>query len=300
MDCGAGFNNAIKKFDYTDILGWSFSRYDKFMQCKRQYFYDYYSKYDMEYSRQQINRLKAMTGLHLEAGNIVHVALKTLLERLLKDESEVDRSKFLNYALGLAQKYCASKTFTEVYYGAWEHVKTDLVYEKAETCLTNFLDAPRYGWIKDTAITGKKNWIIEPGGFGETRINGLKAYCKVDFLFPVEDEIYIIDWKSGKRDPVKHRKQLLGYTAWAAFHLGCPLERLKPIVAYLNPDYVESKIILDAQELKDFSNIVKQETGEMYKYCKDIELNIPVDKNKFSKTDNVNICKYCNYRELCR
>ena len=35
-----------EKFDYTPILGWSVTRYDKFLTCKRQYYYEYYGKYD--------------------------------------------------------------------------------------------------------------------------------------------------------------------------------------------------------------------------------------------------------------
>ena len=31
--------NDIERFEFSDILGWSVSRYDKFLVCKRQYFY---------------------------------------------------------------------------------------------------------------------------------------------------------------------------------------------------------------------------------------------------------------------
>ena len=51
----------IKRFAYTDILGWSISRYDKFLNCKRQYFYDYYGKFDKEFSLEKIQQLKALT-----------------------------------------------------------------------------------------------------------------------------------------------------------------------------------------------------------------------------------------------
>ena len=81
--------------------------------------------------------------------------------------------------------------------------------------------------------------MIEPPGYGQTEINGLKAYCKVDFLFPVEDMIYIMDWKTGKADTDKHTKQMIGYSAWASYHFEHAPEKIQPIIAYLKPDYSE-------------------------------------------------------------
>ena len=43
--------NDITRYEYSDILGWSVSRYDKFCLCRRQYYYDYYGKYDAEFPR---------------------------------------------------------------------------------------------------------------------------------------------------------------------------------------------------------------------------------------------------------
>ena len=39
----------IKKYAYTPILGWSFSRNEIFSNCKRKYFYNYYAKHDTEF-----------------------------------------------------------------------------------------------------------------------------------------------------------------------------------------------------------------------------------------------------------
>ncbi|MEY3127310.1 MAG: hypothetical protein RL273_1487, partial [Bacteroidota bacterium] len=44
----------------------------------------------------------------------------------------------------------------------------------------NLIKSERFDWIK--ARSNKSDWIIEPYGYGETRIKELKAYFKVDFL----------------------------------------------------------------------------------------------------------------------
>ena len=51
----------IKKFPFTSILGWSVSRYDIFNNCKRQYYYFYYGKFDKEFPVSKINELKTLT-----------------------------------------------------------------------------------------------------------------------------------------------------------------------------------------------------------------------------------------------
>jgi hypothetical protein len=37
----------------------------------------------------------------------------------------------------------------------------------------------------------------------------------------------------------------------------------------------------------------------MYKYCQDVEDNVPLAKVEFPMTDNLILCRYCNFRELC-
>jgi hypothetical protein len=292
--------NKIKKFGYTDILGWSVSRYDKFSACRRQYFYDYYAKFDPEHPRAKIDTLKKMTSVPLETGNIVHDAIKVLLERLLVSEAPVDKDRFFDFALEKARSYCSSKVFSEVYYGDRETVNPDDVFTGVKNCLSNFLGSERYDWIIKKAITNKTGWVVEPPGFGETRISGMKAYCKVDFLFPVENEVFILDWKTGRQDERKHKKQMLGYSSWAAYHCEISPDRIVPVVVYLQPAYGEMHAKFDDADVAGFITQVEAESKEMQGFCANVEKNIPRDKSDFVKTENPRICQYCNYRELCR
>ena len=66
--------------------------------------------------------------------------------------------------------------------------------------MLNFLESERFEWIKESAISEIENWIIEPQGFGESRLDGLKLYCKVDFLTPFDGKIVILEWKTGKNE----------------------------------------------------------------------------------------------------
>jgi hypothetical protein len=290
----------IKKFNFTSILGWSSSRYDLFTSCKRKYYYNYYAKYDEEFTRAHIDALKRLTSIPLEIGNIVHDVNKVILERLQKTAQPINSTKFQQYVHNKTLEYCHAKTFQEVYYQKLSQIDFENeVYPKVNLALNNFLQNKRFNWLLSDALPASDQWVVEPGGYGETRVNELKAYCKVDFLFPIGEELYIIDWKTGKAHPEKHKKQMLGYTSWAAYHYGVPAEKIVPIVVYLLPEYQETSIRFTQTEIEQFNQQVKDETVQMYEYCTNVNDNVPRAKSEFLLTEQKIFCNYCSYKELC-
>jgi len=288
----------MKKFVFTPKLGWSVSRYNLFETCKRQYYYNYYAKYDPEYPAKKILALKKMTSIPLEVGNIVHDVNKTLLERLQKTAKGIDKTRFHDYARKMTEEYVRTKTFQEVYYGRMKSVGPSDLFNKVRMSLNNLLNSDRFTWLIDHAVLKKDEWLIEPPGYGETRIGGMKAYCKVDFLFPVNDRLFIMDWKTGKSDLKKHRRQMVGYAAWATYHFGKDPAKISPIVAYLHPHYKEINITVNSSDIEAFARQIRKETAEMNKFCQDVKKNLPKDKALFTPKKS-KLCDYCNFRALC-
>ena len=288
----------IKKFEYTAILGWSSTRYDIFSECKRKYYYQYYAKFDKEFQRDRINFLKGLTSIPMEIGNISHDVLKEVLERLKKSTVPIDKQKFEDYVKNISQA-STEKNFFEVHYKVQEEIDPDQLFHKTYTSLNNFLESERFEWIKESAISEMDKWIIEPEGYGESRLDGLKLYCKVDFMFPSGEKIIILDWKTGKKNEKKHSKQLVGYAAWASFHLDRKASDIEPIIVYLHPEYEEISLNPTEDELIEYKERIFSETKEMYGYCKNFEENIPLDKEAFPLLEDTAICRYCNYKELC-
>jgi len=289
----------VKRFDFTPILGWSVSRYDVFQLCKRQYFYTYYGKYDTIIPEWKINTLKKMTSIPLEIGNIAHDIIEVLLTRLQKTDDPIDTHRFADYVRRKTEDYCNAKIFSEIYYTEINRIDADDIFKTVKMCLDNLLGSERFEWLKKEALLNKDHWIIEPGGYGETRIDEMKAYCKVDFLFPVNKNVFILDWKTGKPLPNKHVKQLKGYSSWASFHFSKNPTEIIPIIAYLKPAYSETEVIFNEFDLEEFSIQVRNETQEMHAFCDNVEKNIPKNKAEFKKTENKVYCRYCNFRELC-
>ena len=289
----------VKQFSYTPMLGWSATRYDTFSICKRKYFYQYYAKYDPELARRQIDRFRALVSIPLEIGSVTHKVIEVLLNRLKRSDEAIDRDKFFDFTQRTVEHRLNTQQFDEVIYGQQEKVSKEDLMPVVENCLTNLLESQRFAWLMEEAIASRDEWVIDPPGYGETRIADLKVYCKVDFMFPIGENLHIVDWKTGKEDAEKHRKQLLGYSTWASFHFEVEASRVDPSIAYLQPEYREVHEIFNTFDLENFAIQVKAETEEMYEYCRDIKNNIPLDKAEFPKINNQAICSYCNFRGLC-
>jgi hypothetical protein len=74
---------------------------------------------------------------------------------------------------------------------------------------------------------------------------------------------------------------------------------IETTIAHLLPEYKERSIRVNEYDIEDFADVVKTQSEDMYRYCADIELNVPLAKEDFSMTEHLNFCKTCKYRELC-
>lgn len=288
-----------QNYEFTPILGWSISRFEMFNKCKRQYFYNYYPRFVPDVPRYKMTQLRELTSVALEVGNVVHDVLEKFLKRLQVSDSDIDEERFFQYARVLTEKYFAEKTFIEKFYGYCESIDMSRVHEKVAACLKNFIEGPSYSWIYMVAVRSVKNWMIEPAGFGETRLNGLKAYCKMDFLLPVDNDIYILDWKTGSKDEMKHRSQLMGYAAATNSNFGIPWDRIFPKIVYLYPEYAELEIRFDENSLSGFFDTIREQSEQMYALCKDVQQNVPQQIENFEKVLTPSFCRNCNYQGLC-
>lgn len=289
----------VKQFPYTPVLGWSSSRYDIFSLCKRRYFYQYYSKYDQDIPIRRISQFRELVNIPLETGSIVHDVVSTLLKRLQANPEQIDENKFLDFVRLTTIRRLQTAKFEEVVYGSLAQVGEDDLSPKIFQCIKNMLGSDRFGWLIGDAHQFSSEWIIDPDGYGESRLGDLKIYCKVDFFFPMQEEYHIVDWKTGRLEPGKHRRQLVGYSTWASYHFEIEPTNVKPTIAYLYPDYSEIDETISSFDLENFGIQVRAETLEMYEYCRDISQNVPLQKLEFPTADDERICGWCNFRGLC-
>jgi len=294
----------FKKYPYSDILGWSASRSDLFHQCKRRYFYQYYPKYAQTYPVEKVIALKSLTSVPLEIGRIVHKGIAQIISGPLKHGhiQDINPTAIAEKNVNLMKGTLTNKNFIEDYYPQYPRDKNADVkdsLEKIRTSILQFLNSKWYDWLRSCPDELRKRWIIEPKDYGECRIEDLKAYCKVDFAFPDgKGGYYVLDWKTGKIDEVKHKAQMLGYIFYTIDHFSISVEKVTPLVIYLGSDYKEL-IITKEVDLEVFKDKVKSDTKKMYSYCADIDRNIPLGEDKFERISNTEFCVYCNFQEIC-
>ncbi len=101
--------------------------------------------------------------------------------------------------------------YAEVYYGHETQIDTEEMADTVLSAVTNLIESERFGRFAQQASAATEPWIIDPEGFGETQVEGLKAYCKVDFMIPKQDHLHIFDWKTVKEREGKHCIQMRGY-----------------------------------------------------------------------------------------
>ena len=293
----------LKRFPFSPILGWSVSRFDTFSFCKRKYYYTYYGKFDREIPLAKITQLKNLTTEALSIGSLAHDVIEAILKRLQKSTDVIDETRMKGFVKAQIQKYMLDKVFSEVYYKEKEEIDEAYIIESVFNAVMIFVKSERFEWIRQLPDTSKQQWIIEPDGYGETRIKtdrgDLKAYCKVDFMLPDGKDIYILDWKTGKADEFKHRKQLIGYSLFASFHFENKFDRIIPILAYLKDGYSEVIPQISEMDIENFKSDMIGDIGAMQNMNLDIENNTPVAKNEFTLTESEGKCKYCEFRELC-
>ena len=288
----------MKKFPFTSILGWSSSRYDVFSTCKRKYYYRYYAKHDTDFSLGQISRLKQLTTVPLTVGSITHDVIETLLKRLQKSDADIDTSRLKGHIAKMVEDTIQKSEFFEIYYQKQEELDKESMVEAIYKCLQLFIESDRYAWINQQPMEQRHKWVIEPPGFGETRINDLKAYCKVDCMIPTDEGVFIFDWKTGKNDVAKHRKQLIGYSLYAHNNFGHAEKDIRAFLVYLKDEFDEAELELQEGEVNQFYDTLADDTTEMQSYCTDVDKNTPKGKDEFEMIDS-GLCAYCEFKELC-
>lgn len=290
---------SLKPISDSPELGWSFSRYETFALCKRRYYYQYYgAKFDRSVETGLIWKLRDLKTAEIVTGEVVHDVFQTLLQRLQKTVREIDTFQLHQFIWNKTESSVRRTFFFEDYYKTEREVSKDDIYDKAKACVDNFLASERFRWLIGEASGHSADWIIEPPHFGQTVIDGVKAYAKFDFLHREPGQVFIFDWKTGKRGE-KHEKQLRAYSAWASYHLSVAPENVRPVLAYLYPHYDEHECEFNEFHLVEFNALVRREAAEMKQYCDDEYLNIPKDKVEFPKIEFGKICLHCNFREIC-
>lgn len=290
---------------------WSQTRDSMFKECKRKYFYHYYGahngwEYDAPPECRKIYRLKKLVTLHAYFGSEVHSIVNTILtsKTVEKPRHYIDKLRE-----GLNQAYILSKKNKR----QWEkypnkHVMLKEMYYKGElkkklvgkieklidNCIHNIFDSGTYRELQSAERINARD-IDE--------IESFNALCTK--IFAVPDLVYwhhdgsavIVDWKTGRIREDKDKRQLEVY-AFYFFSMNENVDEVTARLEYLaNGGHKEYIFVRD--DLPGVKKRIAASLEMMKEYLADSEKNKPLPEDEFPVKDDIRLCSYCNFEEIC-
>ena len=292
---------------YNEIT-YSYSRAKMLDACARSYYYNYYGsaggwRQDAAQRTKQVYRLKKLQGLNALVGEAIHTSVAQLIvnpEFAKKDfkrlVNKTIRESYRNSLSKRKEWLEDTKLFTmmqEVYYnGEVEPDTQKKIIEKIKSCIEHLDSCETMKEIKESGD------IITLDELKEFTYNNCKTYVKIDALYQNKnnDEIVVVDWKTGKGGEVEV-EQLLLYVFFVHKMYTIPVELIEARLEYLE-DGDSASYRFTEQDMKMAEAIVNKGISRMQNYMFDKDKNIPMPEEYFAKNQSSR-CKYCNYRELC-
>ncbi|MGH7311451.1 MAG: PD-(D/E)XK nuclease family protein [Candidatus Rokuibacteriota bacterium] len=298
--------------ELVNEFSWSRSRDGAFQECRRKYYYHYYGAWGgwEPGAPEELRRLyvlKQLMSRQQWAGRVVHDAIELALHGL-RDGRTVPVEPFIadviermrgDWRSSRAGRYRESpKTaalFEHEYQLELSREAWQALSQNTTACLRNFFRLPL---LADIRRTSPEHWSIEHWS-KVFDFEGTTVWVAPDFGFwTPEGRLGLVDWKTGG-----------SHAEGAAFQLGCYALYAREVLD-VNADQVdlyevnlrEPKVTAhrwDASRLEDIKEQLRLSIRSMKAYLSDAAANAAVITD-FERTEDLRICRWCNFRAVCR
>lgn len=299
-------------------ISYSFSRMKLLEECKKKYYYQYHAyntaKMLGEWDKcRNIFRLKTLKHIDCLQGEVFHKKVK----EVIKSESPtlVDSDKFRRMVnREIKTSYIQSKTkynewvrnpnqYTMIFEVYSESDISDKKKKEVESKVNkssiNIINSISYNELLSKDIN-----ILELDELKSYYLDGdIKVWLKIDALYmDNHNRIKIIDWKTSANTSNIHEDatQLLSYALYVveSSNGAIKIEDIEGVLDYVTVgesytftfqlgdlDYMREKILADVLKIKD----LLEEAQEKKLIKEDV----------FIKTCKINVCRKCNFKEIC-
>ena len=302
--------------EFKNEFSWSFSRDNLFNECKRKYYYNYYGSWEgwKKDSIDEVTRtlyvLKNLVNRKIWKGDAVHKEISRVLksfettgmissfETSVKRTTQIMREEF---KFSKEKKYWSTDKSLRKVNALFEHEYEMGVsdqewidnYNEVIKCLKNFHNSEIADELKnigtDSIITIDS---ITPTPFD---FNGEIIYVNLDLAYRVDDEVKIVDWKTGSAE--SNPLQFVVYVFHTNETLGTPLNKLTVIEYNLqdNKQYIHK---FNEKEILETKEYIDSSMSKMKSYLYD-PLNNSAEISEFPRTEDDWKCAYCNFKKIC-
>jgi hypothetical protein len=299
--------------ELANTFSWSKSRNAMFQECRRKYYYHYYGAWggwepDAPAEARRLYVLKQLTGRHGWAGRVVHEAIEMAL-RALHAGRELPAAWLTDETVGRMRREWrfsrdgeyrvhpkAGVALFEHEYAmpvaasAWQFLRDHVV-----RCLETFYQLPLLRQIRETP---RERWILieDVRAF---EFEGTPVFAAPDFGYWTSgDRLSLVDWKTGSPDPDDIAMQLGGYALYARDVLQVPPALVDLLEVNLRDGAVRPHVWDDARAL-EVEERLRLSIRSMKAWLRDPGANLAV-LGDFERTEDLRICRGCNFRAVCR
>jgi hypothetical protein len=293
-------------------FSWSRSRDGCFQDCRRKYFYQYYGTWggwspDAPVEIRRLYVLKQLASRQMWAGRVVHDAIEMALHAFAEGH-EIPVDAFVSDAIERMRAEWRSSNAARY----WDDPKTLALFEheyrvelpreawqamsrNVETCLRNFFRLPLTATIRRTS---SEHWSIEHWS-KVFDFEGTPMWIAPDFGYWTDaGRLALVDWKTGGKNGEGASFQLGCYALYAAELLGVPPAKVDLLEVNLRePEVTEHQ--WDDERLEAVREQLRLSIRSMRAYLADPAQNLATIAD-FEKTEELRICRWCNFRAVCR
>lgn len=306
--------------DLVNEFAFSWSRQKMFYDCPRKLYWQYYGSWqgweqDAPVSAKLSYRLKQLKNLSMLVGETFHEELAEILRRRspkpmtvpvaqLKGDMERRLLRRLRESRNADwERYGDPKRSTilfEDYYG--KGVTGDMETQAIATlqrCVEG-LASDGFGRRAFGAPADKLRYI-DPKNISEKRVSvdNLVLYASPDLVVEGKtDGLHIVDWKTGLPRPHDvNAAQLAIYGIFVQQKFDMPLERMTAHLVYVSAgEHREQNVVEGEPEAR---RVIATYVADVKSRLTDAAANIAGDIERFPMTTNLNMCRSCNFREVC-
>jgi hypothetical protein len=299
--------------DLANVFSWSRSRGVMFDECRRRYFYHYYGAWGgwdpaAPDDARRLYVLKQLTGRQGWAGRRVPQAGE-MARRVLHAGRDLPEAWLLDETLARMRREWresrrgayraaprAAVALFEHEYGVEVSARTwQVLRDHVLRCLRAFHRLPLLAEIRQTP---RERWILieDVRAFD---FEGTPVFAAPDFgYWTTGERLALVDWKTGSPDPEETAVQLGCYALYARDVLDVPPEA----VDLLEVNLREGRVTVhpwDEARAGAIRERLRLSIRGMKAWLRDPEANLAV-VDDFERTEELRLCRWCNFRAVCR
>ena len=294
-------------------FSWSKTRDEIFRTCPRQYWFAYYGHWNgwLEGAPERTRRiyvLKALKNRHVWVGEKVHGCIQRSLNNIRRGIKVLPVDEIVSITLDqMRAEYRSSRSKNY-----WKNAKSCALFEheyeidvtpeqwkeaadKAETCLRNFYASDIYDGLKSHP---KEEWL-EVEEFSSFHVDRVKINLAIDCSIREGERIYIYDWKTGKSLSENLSIQLSCYALYAIEKWQI-LPELVTVIEYNLPSGKANWFSVSQEEIEASRGYIRGSIKDMQSLLVNVEENVPVEGERFSRVEDERISLHCNFRKVCK